>query len=121
MPALINRWSEARVAAAAPARDADPPAAGSRRRVRVRALGVTVALDEVIEASVPGVRLAYRVIGGPAVRSHRAVISLEPSGAGTRLAWEVEIATRPAFLARVFEAVVRPQLERSLDALAALL
>jgi hypothetical protein len=64
-------------------------------------------------------RYVYRVARNPFVRAHRAEQQLAPRPDGsTQLSWTVEMSAWIPGLMAVFVWLTRPQLERSLDALA---
>jgi carbon monoxide dehydrogenase subunit G len=119
-PQLMNRWSLARVELLVPA-EGGAGAAGTTRRIHVRAPLRDVAFDEVITRSEPPARLAYRVTGLRLLRRHHGEITLEPAGAGTRLRWDVDLAFAIPGMAALARRIVSPQLARSLDRLAAVL
>ncbi len=85
-PALMNRWSSARIESLAPGDGGHPGGVGALRRVHLpHHLGV---LTEVIERSGP-LHLQYRVIAGAPIVDHLGTIELVPTATGTLLRWVV--------------------------------
>ena len=117
VPAQMNLWSDAKVIALGNGDDV----AGARRRVVVRAFGLSVVLEEEsVEVTRPA-RFAYRVLSGGALRHHSGVIVLTPNGAGTDVVWEVTFESVVPGLTPILAVLLRRQLGRSLDALRRLL
>jgi uncharacterized protein YndB with AHSA1/START domain len=117
VPAQMNRWSEAQVIALGSGGDVT----GARRRVVVRAFGVSWALEEEIVEAIRPARFAYRVRSGGGLRHHAAVIVLTPNRTGTDVVWEVTFESVIPGVDPILAAVLRRQLGRSLDALRRLL
>jgi uncharacterized protein YndB with AHSA1/START domain len=122
IPDQMNRWSIARIEAVAPGEDGRHDAAGARRRVTVRVLGLSSRLEERIVAAEPPCRFVYRVVAGGGLRDHRGVQTLVAEGpSSARLTWEVTFRAAVPGLAAVLASVLRPRLEASVDALARVL
>jgi uncharacterized protein YndB with AHSA1/START domain len=119
VPAQMNRWSEAQVIALGSHDDV----AGARRRVVVRAFGVSVVLEEEIVDASPPERLAYRVLSGGGLRHHAAVIVLtpNPNRSRTDVVWDVTFESVIPGAAPILAMILRRQLGRSLDVLRRLL
>lgn len=117
--AHMNQWSEATIIAQL--EGAAEGSVGSHRDVLVRALGATLRLHETVTAVEAPHAFEYRVTPGRLLRRHRGTIRLGPTDRGTRLTWEVEFeATMPGASA-LLGLLLRPMMERSLDALGAIL
>ena len=115
-PERMSEWSSAPVVAGG----GDPDTAGFERVVTVTNLGVRARLVERVLLAERPHRYVYRVARNPFVRAHRADQQLvaRPDGT-TRLSWTVDMSAWVPGLMNVFVWLTRPQLERSLDALAA--
>lgn len=117
--ARMNLWSEAEVIAQGDG--ALESAVGSHRHVLLRAFGLSLRLHETVVAVTAPHLFCYQVTPGGLLRSHRGVMSLQPAAAGTRFSWDVEFAAAVPGLSRLMAMRLRPSLERSLDALDAIL
>ena len=117
VPAQINLWSEAKVTALG----SGDNVAGARRRVVVRACGLSLVLEEESVEVIRPARFAYRVLSGGGLRHHSGVIVLTPNRAGTDVVWEVTFESVVPGVAPILAVVLRRQLGRSLDALRRLL
>lgn len=113
-PALMNRWSTARIEPLEPGDGGHPGGTGALRRVHLPSRAV---LTEVIERGQAPDRLHYRVIGNPMVRHHLGVITLDADPRGCHLRWQVEIDFHVPGLGLGIERGLRRELERSLDRL----
>ncbi|HEU4533302.1 MAG TPA: SRPBCC family protein [Polyangiaceae bacterium] len=120
VPSRMNRWSEATVTLEAAGEDGGPASAGARRRVDLRAFGLTFRMHETVLEARPPERFVYRVMRAPGLKAHRGEITLRAEGAGTRLTWRVEFRTGLPGAEPLFAAVVQPRLLRSVRALAAI-
>lgn len=118
-PALMNRWSEARIEPIAAGDAGHVAGVGAIRRVHARIAGRPNVLDEVIERVDPPHELRYRVFAPATVRHHQGVITIAPTAMGSRLRWRVEIELVAAPLEWLAGGALRPALERSLDVMAA--
>lgn len=117
-PALMNRWSEARIEPLAEGDGGHAAGVGALRRVHARLAGRDSVLDEVIEHVDPPHELRYRVFAPSTVRHHQGVITIAPSASGSRLRWRVEIGLVAQPLEWIAGSALRPSLERSLDVMA---
>ena len=114
-PELMNRWSSARVDSVALGDGGHPAAVGALRRVRLPRRGGV--LTEVIDRSEPPYLLEYRVVSGAPVRSHTGSISISEHA---HLRWTVQIEPYTSMLAPPIWALLRWELARSLNRLAAI-
>ncbi len=113
-PARMNEWSVAPVEVTG---SLDPREPGGERVVRVRRLGVPLALREYTVSAEPPRRYRYRVRPNVIVRRHIAEQRLSPDGDGVALKWEVEISSWIPGAMLLLVRLMRPQLEASLDRL----
>jgi len=118
VPEEMNRWSEASVTGVEPGVNGSYAEVGARRRVHVPLLAWRIRLEEEIVEVVPEERFVYRVRSGGAIRDHRGVQTLEALGAGLlELRWDVSFRAVLPGLGLGMRLLLRPRLERSLDAL----
>ena len=115
-PALMNRWSTARIESLALGDGGLPGSVGALRRVRLPRRGGV--LTEVIDRSDAPEVLEYRVVAGAPVRAHGGAIALAPAdGGGTRLRWTVDIDPYTRALVPPIWLLLQWELNRSLDRL----
>jgi hypothetical protein len=117
-PAKMNAWSLARIEGVACGDLGRFDTVGTWRRVLVRGpLGEQV-LDEAVCVTEWPRRFEYRVVPDAMVMSHRGVITLERDGDETVVHWTVEMVLAFRSLESVAVHIVKPQLAKSLQALA---
>jgi uncharacterized protein YndB with AHSA1/START domain len=120
VPALMNRWSTAKIRLLAHGDGDDAWAEGTLRNVTIRSLGRKVAsFDEVVQVARPPERFVYRVVHGVPLRHHRGEITLRAVEGGTELSWTVALEfplPGMAFAAR--HLVLERELRESLHVLA---
>jgi uncharacterized protein YndB with AHSA1/START domain len=115
-PAHMNRWSTAKVRSTRLGDGHHPAGVGAMREVTLPGRGGRV-LEEVVEASEPPRRFAYRVVRGAPVRSHLGVMTFSPTAAGTRFTWEVDVDAPWPALEVILRRTLLPELEVSVAAL----
>jgi len=115
-PDHMNLWSTAPIRSVSVGDGGHPGGVGAMRVVRVPGRR-PMRLVEVIEESEPPHRFGYRVVSGAPVRDHRGTVTLEPSGRGTHLVWDVEIEFPYPLMGRIARRRLEPEVERSLDRL----
>lgn len=120
VPALMNRWSTAKVRPLAHGDGEQPWAEGALRNITIISLGRKVAsFDEVIQVSLPPERFVYRVIDGLPIRYHRGEITLSPVEGGTLLRWTVHFEfPLPGMATAARRLVLEPELKKSLRQMA---
>lgn len=116
-PDGINRWSVATVRGLDPGDGGGFGGVGALRQV-VLPFGLPV-ISEVVQEARPPQRFVYRAVGSRVIRYHRGVLALASEGSGTRLRWQVDMALPGPGATTVVQRALRPQLERSLALLAA--
>lgn len=116
-PALMNRWSLARIESVAPGDGGHPGGVGALRRVHLpHGLGV---LTEVIERALP-LHLEYRVVAGAPVINHHGAIEIVPERGGSRLRWAVTATPIVPGTGGIMARFLRDQVGASLASLAAI-
>lgn len=115
-PALLNRWSTARIRGVDEGDGGGFGSVGALRAVRLPGRA-RVVLDEVVEHADPGERLVYRVYGRRSVRHHRGELHLAAHADGTRVAWDVAMDLAVPGANRLLRRALVPELEDSLDRL----
>lgn len=118
-PALMNRWSLARIEPVAAGDGGRFDTVGAWRRVFVRGPVGAQRLEEAVVASDFARRFEYRVVPDAMIAAHRGVITFAPDGDGTIVRWVVDLALAFGALEHVAVRVVRPQLVKSLATMAA--
>jgi uncharacterized protein YndB with AHSA1/START domain len=116
-PALMNRWSEAKITGVTPGPRGGYDEVGALRQVTVPAFGFAARLHEDVLEAVPHERFVYRVTGGGGLRNHRGTITFAPCALGTALNWSVEFQGAVPGLEVILGGILRPRLARSLDVL----
>lgn len=119
VPDQMNRWSRAHIVGGVPGPGGRFDVAGATRHVEVRVLGVVSRLDEVVVEADPPHRFVYRVLPGGAIRDHLGTQTLTATSAGCELRWHVRFRTVPG-LGRIIRALLLPQIEASVRALASI-
>jgi uncharacterized protein YndB with AHSA1/START domain len=94
----------------------DPPPNGLGA-IRVLRRG-GLAIEEEVVAFEPPHRLGYRVCAGIPVRDCGAELRLEPSGAATRVSWQVSFRPLVPGTGWLLRRLIRPRLEQALAGLA---
>jgi uncharacterized protein YndB with AHSA1/START domain len=118
VPEEMCRWSEASVVGVATGAGGRFDVAGASRRVSIPTFGLRTVLEEEIVESEIERRLVYRVTRGFGVRGHVGEQTLVPlRNGGTALCWTVSFRGALPGVGWLMAAVLRPKLERSLDAL----
>ena len=92
----------------------DPDGVGAVRRFTSHGIG---SREEVVAWDPPH-RLGYVVLSGFPVRDYRADVTLEPSGAGTRIEWAGSFDPKVPGTGRVLQAVLVRMMQRFADDLA---
>src|SRR4030081_2507415 len=82
---------------------------GSRRQVRI---GRMAPFEETVTEFVPHERIVYRITQGSPLRGHVGTMTFVPNGGGTRLVYDIRIASPIPGLAPI----VRAMLTRSIVA-----
>jgi uncharacterized protein YndB with AHSA1/START domain len=115
-PERMSEWSSAPVIGGG----GNPDKPGFERVVMVKNLGVRARLVERVLVAERPHRYVYVVARNRFVRTHRAEqqLAARPDGT-TQLRWTVDMSAWIPGLMHLFVWLTRPQLERSLDALAA--
>jgi hypothetical protein len=89
---------------------------GSVRRLRI---AVLPTFDETVTLAVPDERIEYRITRGSPLRGHHGLLVFTPNGAGCHLRWVIEFGAAVPGLDRVVAAMLRRNIGRGLDQVAA--
>jgi uncharacterized protein YndB with AHSA1/START domain len=84
---------------------------GSVRRLRI---GPLAPFEETVTEFVPAERIVYRITKGSPLRGHVGVMSFSPEGGGTRLLYDIRLASPIPGLAPVVRAALTRSITRAL-------
>ena len=86
---------------------------GSRRQLRI---GPLAPFEETVTEFVPGERIVYRITKGGPLRGHVGTMNFIPNGDGTRLVYDIRIASPVPGLAPIVRALLTRSIVASLPA-----